>query len=592
MRHLTLSIIKKNVEIMIKYTSLLTICVLLLIVVGISNCDEEHSKKEAKDVYARGEMSIQHGMELFNQHCASCHGFSENGIGPNLAGVTSEVDKEWLVAFINNAPAIIESGDTRAIQLFEKYKQYMPPFPTIQGEDLENILAFIHKFSEGEKRNKNNRPGGLINPIPEKIDTSNLILILEEQFVVPPSSEVTPLTRINKLDKGPGDRVFLHDLRGKIQEIKNGTALSVYLDVVSELPNFKDNPGKGSGLGAWAFHPDFEQNGLLYTTHTEPPGTAPADFPIPDSIKITLQSVLVEWKTSTPEASTFSGTHRELLRVDMVGSAHTFQDLTFNPLTQPGSADYGLLYLGIGDASTALMGYSFLCDNKERIWGSIIRIDPQGKNSHNGKYGIPQDNPFVETPNALGEIWANGFRNPHRITWDETGSGKMIITNVGQHSIEEVNLGIKGANYGWPNREGTFLFDVNANPELVYPLPADDDNYTYPVIQYDHDEGSAVSGGFVYSGTEVARLKGKYIFGDMSRGMLFYSEVAEMMDGQQATLYRLQVAIKGQLSDMETITQHKRVDLRLGRDSKGELYLMCKGNGAVYKVIDCKENII
>jgi glucose/arabinose dehydrogenase len=271
----------------------------------------------------------------------------------------------------------------------------------------------------------------------------------------------------------------------------------------------------------------------------------------------------------------------------MIGGGHTFQELAFNPLTKLNDKDNGMLYLGIGDGGSALSGNSFLCDNPENIWGSVIRIDPDGNNSANGKYGIPEDNPFVNTPNALGEIWAYGFRNPHRISWDETGSGKMFITNIGQHSVEEVNIGKAGANYGWPNREGTFLFDVNANPELVYPLPEDDSNYTYPVIQYDHDEGSAVSGGFVYTGNSIPLLKGKYIFGDISLGTLFYSEVAEMIDGQQAPIYRLNVAINGQLSDMETITNTKRVDLRLGEDSNGELYLLTKGNGVVYKVVDC-----
>ena len=560
--------------------------------VCLSGCDSTVSGKEAKkkNEYVRGEMPLQQGMALFNQHCASCHNFSENGIGPNLTGVTAEVDKEWLIRFINNPPSVIASGDERAVKLFEKYKQYMPPFPMIQGEDLEAILAFIHKFSEGEKRNRNNRPGGLINPVPTKIPTSDLTLVLEEAFMVPPSSEFPPFTRINKMYPIAGNRTFLHDLRGKFFEIKPDQSLALYLDLGEVLPHFIDNPGKGTGFGSWAFHPNFQQNGLFYTTHNEPTGTAPADFPLPDSIEPIFQAVVLEWKTSTPGASTFSGSHRELLRADMTGAIHGFQELIFNPLAQPHSADYGMLYLGIGDGGSALMGYPFLCNSNTKIWGTVIRIDPQGKNSANGKYGIPPDNPFVDTPVALPEIWAYGFRNPHRISWDETGSGKMFITNIGQHSLEEVNLGIAGANYGWPDREGTFLFDVNANPELVYLLPEEDAHYTYPVLQYDHDEGSAVSGGFVYNGERIPMLKGKYIFGDISLGTVFYTDASEMVDGQQAPIYRLNVSIDGQLSDMETISQHKRVDLRIGLDHEGEIYLLTKGNGGVYKVVDCRKS--
>lgn len=164
----------------------------------------------------------------------------------------------------------------------------------------------------------------------------------------------------------------------------------------------------------------------------------------------------------------------------------------------------------------------------------------------------------------------------------------MFITNIGQHSVEEVNLGTAGADYGWPYREGTFLFDSYANPELVYPLPQDDNGYTYPIIQYDHDEGSAVSGGFVYNGKRIPALRGKYIFGDISLGTLFYSEVNEMVAGVQAPVYRLQVAMDGQLSTMAKIAGHRRVDLRIGFDDEGELYLLTKGNGGVYKIVDCQ----
>ena len=591
-----LTIMKSTITLgMKKYNHILS---LLLFLVSIGSClscynksSEEHTNEVPvkNNVYVNGELPVQHGMELFNQYCASCHNFSENGIGPNLTGVTAEMDKEWLVAFINNPPAIIESGDERAVQLFEKYQQYMPPFPTIQGEDLEDILGFIHKFSEGEKRNRNNRSGGLINPVVDKIATSDLILVLEEEFTIPASSEIAPITRINKL-AAIDDRLFLHDLRGKLYEIGRDFNFSVYLDLAETLPNFIDNPGKGTGFGSWAFHPDFKKNGLFYTTHNEPPGTASSDFAVLDSIRVGVQAVLLEWKATDPKAAVFTGSHRELVRVDMVTGGHGFQELAFNPLAKPNHSDYGLLYLGIGDGGAASAGASFLCDNVGKIWGSVIRIDPAGRNSSNGNYGIPADNPFTSRPDAIGEIWARGFRNPHRISWDLTGSGKMLISNIGQHSLEEVNLGKAGADYGWPNREGTFLFDVDANPEIVYPLPVDDTNFTYPVLQYDHDEGTAISGGFVYAGIKIPELKGKYIFGDISRGTLFYSEIDEMNDGQQATIHKLNVLFNGQVTDMETITKNKRVDLRLGLDGAGELYFFTKCNGTVYKVVGCDRN--
>lgn len=537
--------------------------------------------------YKTDEMTIQRGTVLFNLHCASCHDFFQNLIGPNLTGITYDVEKEWLSEFIINSPNMIERGDERSVKLFEQYKQYMPVFTMLDEGDMEDLLGFIHKFSQGAKRSTNNRPDGLINPIPEKIPTSALTLVLEEQFKVPGIADLNPYTRINQMGYAPDGRNFIHDIRGKLYEINSDNTLTTHMDLSEHFRNFATSPGKGSGFASWAFHPNFVNNGLFYTTHTEAPDSAPADFVIPDTIDVRVQAVLSEWTIDNTTGSILSGTQRELLRVDMVSGGHTFQQVTFNPLVKQGDSDYGMLYLGIGDGVAALRGYPFLTDDNTRIWSSVIRIDPSGRNSTNGKYGIPVDNPFVDDPHSLDEIWASGFRNPHRITWDETGTGKMLITNIGQHSLEEVNIGVAGANYGWPFREGTFLFDFDANIELVYPVPEENDEYTNPVVQYDHDEGSAISGGFVYAGSKIPELRGKYIFGDMTRGYLFYTEISEMTQGELAPMYRLNVSIDGELSDMETIAASQRVDLRIGIDSDKELYVFSKGNGGVYKIVDC-----
>ncbi len=553
---------------------------------------EQKAAAEQMNNYDTAELTIQRGMVLFNQHCASCHNFNENVIGPNLAGVTSNVSKDWLVKFIENPKNSIESGDQRAMELYAKYKTYMPSFDAIKGNDLEDLLGFIHKFSEGEKKNKNKRPGGILNPIPVKIPDSDLTLVIEEFLTVPPSSESPPKARINKLSPlktEHGERLFIADLRGKLYEIVASEART-FMDLKVELDDFIDNPGWGTGLGSFDFHPEFDTNGLLYTTHTEPSRTKMADFAIHDSIPTKLQWVVTEWKINEPSDPKFSGTKREILRADMVGSAHGFQELTFNPLAKKGDSEYGLLYLGIGDGSAALAGYSFLCDNPSKIWGSVIRIDPLGKTSANGKYGIPMDNPFANDPDKLDEIWSYGFRNAHRISWDKSGSGNIFVSNIGQHSLEEVNLLKKGANYGWPHREGTFLFDTDANTEIVYPLPEDDSGYTYPVIQFDHDEGNAVSGGFAYIGSKIPLLKNKYVFGDIPRGTLFYSEVSEIIEGKQAPIYKIGLELNGKSTSLSGISEEERVDLRFGMDGSNELYMFTKSNGKVYKVIGCKRN--
>jgi len=553
-------------------------------------CQSPTSKKEvaAQDKYRRGELPVQEGMALFNQNCASCHNFSSNEIGPNLSGITAAVSKDWLKQFIQNPQQMIADGDERASAQFEKFKVYMPAFSQFDDNQLENLLGFIHKFSEGEKRNKSNRKGGLVNPIPEKIAPATHALVVEDFVTLPASAPNAPDTRINTfrpLQTKQKERLFVADLRGVLFEIMDGKP-HPFLDMNQWVGNFIDRPGLGSGLGSFAFHPEFERNGLLYTTHTEPANTQKADFAVPEGAKSTLQWVISEWQMEDPNAGVFAGQRRELLRVDMVTGIHGFQDLTFNPTAKPGSADYGLLYLGIGDGGAALAGHPEICQNETSIWGSIIRIDPSGNNSKNKNYGIPKDNPYADQPNKVGEIWSRGFRNPHRIAWNEKGE-KMLVSNIGQHSVEEVNLISKGGDFGWPYREGSFVFDVNANPEMVYPLDQEEKgSFLNPVIQYDHDEGNAVSGGYFYWGKKIPSLKGKYIFGDIARGTLFMADEAQLEQGKAAPLQKVNLVVNGTPTSFQEIRPNERVDLRFGQDHKGDLYVFTKSNGKVYRVMD------
>ncbi len=571
----------------------LIICMILF---GVISCRQEtqtgaHDMAAAADSYPGDELSIQHGMELFNLHCAQCHNFTANEIGPNLSGVTSEVSKEWLVTYIHNPQAVIEAGNERAVALFERYKMYMPSFPQIEGEDMEHLLGFIHKFSEAEKRNTSNRKGGLLNPIPERIGESPLVVELEEWMTVPASSTDPPLARINKLDAipvGSGQRMFVSDQRGTLYEIV-GDTVNAYLDVRAQMSAFIDHPGFGTGLGSFAFHPDFQKNGLLYTTHTEATGSAVADFALPDSVPAALQWVLTEWTTKQPMAGTFEGKPREVLRAEMVTQVHGFQEITFNPLASPGQKDYGMLYLGIGDGGAALGGHPEICDNPGHVWASVLRIDPSGSNSENGNYGIPEDNPYVGSPEGRDEVWCSGLRNPHRITWDTGGTELMFISNIGQHSVEEVNLGFKGADYGWPQREGSFLFDVYANSELVYPVDTPNNRFTEPALQYDHDEGNAVSGGFTYNGKAAPLLKGNYLFGDIPRGTLFIAPLDSLGKGHGGTVLRAGLIIDGEDTTLMDRSLDARVDLRFGADTNGELYLFTKNDGKIYKVVGARE---
>ena len=578
-----------------KHFSFLLSCICLFFFI-ISSCQQSPQKQTVENSahYPKSELEVQHGMALFNQHCASCHNFMGNEIGPNLNGITSKVSKEWLVNFIHNPQAVIDQKDERAVALFQQYKMYMPPFPHIKDKDLDDLLGFIHKFSEAEKKNKSNRTGGLVDPIKKKIYPSDLSLVIEEWLTIPPSSETSPKTRINKIEtvKTQGkERLFVDDLRGKLYEIVDNKPV-VYMDFQELEEQFIHTPGFGTGLGSVAFHPDFEHNGRLYTTHTEPAKTQPADFAIADSVPVKLQWVLLEWETQSPSATPFSGSKRELLRVDMVTQIHEVQEIAFNPLVQKGDADYGMLYVGVGDGGAALAGHPYLCDDPNRIWGSVLRIQPEKGNSANGNYSIPKDNPFADGNEGLPEIWARGFRNPHRFSWDRSGTKKMLISNIGQHSVEEVNLGEKGGHYGWPHREGTFLFDPEANTELVYPVDETDSTFIPPVLQYDHDEGNAVSGGYVYTSDLIPDLKGKYLFGDIPRGFLFYADATEIEQGKQTNIHGLGLEFYGEKTSLAAMNPNQRVDLRFGTNQKGEVFIFTKSNGTIYRITGVKKSTL
>jgi hypothetical protein len=152
--------------------------------------------------------------------------------------------------------------------------------------------------------------------------------------------------------------------------------------------------------------------------------------------------------------------------------------------------------------------------------GKILRIDVNGRNSRNGRYGVPGDNPFVGLGGGvLGEIWAYGFRNPYRFSFD-SHAGTLFVGDVGQNDIEEVNVVRKGGNHGWPIKEGTAFFSHNGNADGTAqrkPLGPVPHNLIDPVAQYDtHHEGHSVIAGFVYRGRALHGLYGQFIFGEFS----------------------------------------------------------------------------
>ncbi|WP_205315538.1 PQQ-dependent sugar dehydrogenase [Nonomuraea lactucae] len=445
--------------------------------------------------------------------------------------------------------------------------------------------------------------GPISDPIPQAPIASGLGLVLTEYAQFPKSDPVPAPTdsrlvrhaRINHLSQLPGGRRFVPDLNGKLYTLPpNGGTPATYLDVRAAVGSaFFSGRGLGSGFAFVAFHPDFATNGRFYTTHTEAFGALTSQRPDWTQSSPVIHGVLTEWTATNPAAATFSGTRRQLLRLGFGTYLHGIQQLDFNPGATPGGADHGLLYVSVGDGGRGVSDTS--PQNRSVPFGKMLRIDPRGSNSANGRYGIPASNPFVGRPGVLGEIYAVGMRDPHRFSWDR-GTGRMFLGHIGEHDIEGVYDVRSGDNLGWSEREGAFVFDRN-DPCYLYPLPGDDATfgYDYPVAAYDHDGppgctgdlGRAIAGGFVYRTGSVPALRGRYVFGDLVQGWIFYTNETQMVRGGTALapLHRLKIHnAAGNLVTMKTLAGHDRVDLRFGMDQAGDLYVLSKANGKIWKV--------
>ncbi|WP_309227372.1 PQQ-dependent sugar dehydrogenase [Micromonospora thermarum] len=454
------------------------------------------------------------------------------------------------------------------------------------------------------------------DPVVEMPTQSRLGLVLSEYASFPQTFPTPAPTdqrlmrtaRINtlmELPDGSGRRA-VPDLNGKLYLVQDGVP-HVYLDVAATFaPQFFSGRGLGQGFGYVTFHPEFGSNGRFYTIHTEQASlaTRTPDYAQANAI---FHGVINEWTATDPAADTFTGSRREVLRIGFAGQVHGVQEINFNPTAKPGQSDYGLLYLAVGDGGTGVRNTE--PQNLGMVHGKLLRIDPSGTNSANGRYGIPADNPFVDRAGALGEIYAVGFRDPHRFSWDQA-TGRMFLGHIGEHAIEAIYEVRAGDNFGWSEREGAFVFDRTGSAcDKLLPLPANDAEYgyTYPVAAYDHnpapnwnctsDVGVAVAGGFVYRGNELPALKGKYVFGDLVDGQVLYTEAHEMRRGHGlATIHRLALfnaagnPVRMQdLSALGAPGNPERVDLRFGTDAEGELYILAKANGKIWKVTGTRE---
>lgn len=398
----------------------------------------------------------------------------------------------------------------------------------------------------------------IADPIAERIPKGDLTVEVDLVADGLPS----PITMAAP-DDGSG-RVFVCDQIGLVYVLRNGVLQSApLLDIRNRLVNLSIGYDERGLLGL-AVHPQFATHPYIYTYSSE--FTAgPADFTdiLDPGTTNNHQSVIAEWRIDPANTNqVLVSSRREILRIDEPQNNHNGGTMRFGP--------DGKLYIALGDGGQADdQGNGHLPDGNAQslsnVYGKLLRIDVDARTSPNGQYGVPGDNPFVGQP-GVDEIYAYGFRNPFSFSFDR-GNGELWVGDVGQNKVEEIDVVTKGANYGWRIKEGTFYFDhagsaagfVTANP--IGPVPA---GLQDPIAQYDHDDGTAIIGGYVYRGSGIPALQGKYVFGDwgtfaVPSGRLYYLDSGNVIREFRLGLNDrpLNLWIKG-----------------FGEDANGEVYIL------------------
>ena len=394
-------------------------------------------------------------------------------------------------------------------------------------------------------------------------------------------------------------RIFVNDMNGPITSISyDGRTVTRYIDTNDARWGYAiQTQGQERGLQSFAFHPQFAQEGTpgygRFYTWVDIVDTAPTpDFrPGPDG-RDSHDTVLLEWTARNPAAATYDGgPPRELMRLEQPYPNHNAGQLAFNPTAEPGSPDYGMLYMGVADGGSGGDPMD-MSQNMGSAFGKIFRVDPLGSNSANGEYGIPADNPFVGRAGALGEIYAYGARNPQKFAWDPE-NGNFFMTDIGQNTVEELTLVPRGANLGWNDWEGSFRYVGREGVDLGN--QRGDPAVTYPVAEYAQPDPlllgqSAAVGLAVYRANRVPAISDMVIWGDNPSGEVFAVPADNLPNGGQAAIRRVLFQDEGQARTLLQLLQKHvpgadQPDVRLGSGPNGEVILLNKQDGIVRMIV-------
>ena len=330
------------------------------------------------------------------------------------------------------------------------------------------------------------------------------------------------------------NRLFVIEQAGIIRSFDNNPQVAetqVFLDIRDQV----NDRGNEQGLLGLAFHPDFATNGFFYVNYTvdNPNRTFVSRFTV---------------NSGNPNVAD-KGSELVILTFDQPFANHNGGQLAFGP--------DGFLYIATGDGGSGGDPQNHGQD-RSTLLGNILRIDV---NASAGalNYTIPADNPFVgNNENIREEIYAYGFRNPWRMSFDPQ-SGRLWTGDVGQNAFEEIDIVEKGGNYGWKIMEGSRCFPEDAACER--------DGLVLPVWDYaQQGNGFSVTGGHVYRGTAIPELQGSYVYGDFVSGNIW--------------------ALEGDTPDNATNTLLIDTELGIasfGTDQNNEL-LICAFDGKIYRL--------
>jgi len=343
---------------------------------------------------------------------------------------------------------------------------------------------------------------------------------------------VTGLNAPLFLTAPPGDttRLFVLEQSGVIRIIKNGVALPTpFLDITSLTTK-----GGEQGLLGMAFTPDYATSGRFLVSYTAPGGGGGG------------HSVIASYQVSSdPDVALTNGT--PVLTLDQPYENHNGGMITFGPDS--------MLYIGFGDGGSAGDPDGHGQDRTELL-GSILRL----RELDTG-YAIPSSNPWANHPTYRHELWNYGLRNPWRFSFDRQ-TGDLYIADVGQGASEEVDIQPAnsggGENYGWDTMEGKSCYGGSGCTQT---------GLTLPVLDYDHNQGCAITGGYVYRGSAVPAVQGRYFYSDYCSG--FLRSFRKSGSGITEQVSYPSLTLTGGVTSF-------------GEDARGELYVMT-GNGTIYR---------